>query len=647
MFSNLRISRKLTIGFAVVIVAMLAMAALSGSMLRDLYGISKINSDSSDAQDRLDQAAGEIGQAARGMLSYAITGDPEAAASVQTSVDRMLSDLENAHDKVPLDRQSVIASIDVARRAARAWVDTYASKQIALLHEAGSEPKVSEFYKANRSLTVDTVKIIQNSQKVVTDWSSEMDDNESAAIWRVGYTLAIGTLIATALSLLAAWVITRSIAGPVNGMVKVMGQLAGGDRTVAVPALQQRDEVGDVARAVQVFKDAAIEKCRLEQQAEDTRISAEREQATADAERAVVAQQQKAVVEGLAAALAALSAGDLTFDITEAFAPEYERLRTDFNEAIGKLRGVIGTIVTNIGTIRSGTGEISQAADDLSRRTEQQAASLEQTAAALDEITATVKKTAEGASVAQGVVSAAKADAEHSEGVVKDAVSAMGAIEASAKEISQIIGVIDEIAFQTNLLALNAGVEAARAGDAGRGFAVVASEVRTLAQRSAEAAKEIKKLIGTSSAQVGTGVTLVNETGAALARIRTQVVQISSVVGDIAASAKEQAVGLAEVNTAVNQMDQVTQQNAAMVEQSTAASHSLAQETETLQELTAHFRTGANDAIAPAKPVRGQALKPKATARPASRPVAVKPVRLVAGGGRPQAVASEDQWEEF
>jgi methyl-accepting chemotaxis protein len=249
-------------------------------------------------------------------------------------------------------------------------------------------------------------------------------------------------------------------------------------------------------------------------------------------------------------------------------------------------------VAGNAQGIRSGAGEISTAADDLSRRTEQQAASLEETSAALDQITATVRKTAEGAGHARQVVSSAKQQAQLSGEVVGNAVAAMGHIEKSSAQIGQIIGVIDEIAFQTNLLALNAGVEAARAGDAGRGFAVVAQEVRALAQRSAEAAKEIKGLIQASSGQVALGVELVGETGKALARIAAEVTEIDGAVTEIAASAQEQSTALAEVNTAVNQMDQVTQQNAAMVEQSTAASHSLAQEAEQLATLVGRFSVG-------------------------------------------------------
>jgi len=298
----------------------------------------------------------------------------------------------------------------------------------------------------------------------------------------------------------------------------------------------------------------------------------------------------------------------------------------------------MGVIVTNAGGISSGTTEISQASDDLARRTEQQAATLEQTAAALDEITATVGKTADGARQTSQAVRATRDEAARSGDVVREAVGAMQAIESSARQIAQIIGVIDEIAFQTNLLALNAGVEAARAGDAGRGFAVVASEVRALAQRSAEAAKEIKALISTSTQQVDSGVKLVGQAGQALGRIAEGVDSINGLVSDIAASAAEQATALAEVNSAINQMDQTTQQNAAMVEESTAASHALASEARALQELTMRFEISASRTQAKA-PAKGTlpAQRARVAAFAAGRPT----------GARTAAAARTEEWEEF
>jgi methyl-accepting chemotaxis protein len=389
-----------------------------------------------------------------------------------------------------------------------------------------------------------------------------------------------------------AWIVA-----PVKGLQGIMDRLSSGDLQAKVTGADRRDEIGGMARAVQVFKDAGIEKQRLEAEAEAQRVAAEQERQRTEAERAAAAKQQEFVVHSVATGLEKLSSGDLLFRLTAEFGGEYEKLRGDFNEAMGKLQETMQAIAANTQGVRSGAEEITQASDDLSRRTEQQAASLEETAAALDQITATVRRTAEVANEARNLVSTSKADAERSGEVVRQTVGAMDGIESSSKQIANIIGVIDEIAFQTNLLALNAGVEAARAGDAGRGFAVVATEVRALAQRSADAAKEIKALISASGAQVATGVKLVSETGHALGRIVTQVSQLNGLVVELAASAKEQSTGLGEVNTAVNQMDQVTQQNAAMVEEATAASHGLSGEAQELARLVGQFRIG--ESVAP------------------------------------------------
>jgi methyl-accepting chemotaxis protein len=349
----------------------------------------------------------------------------------------------------------------------------------------------------------------------------------------------------------------------------------------------------------------------------------------------------------IAEALSALAEGDLERRIADPLTTELDKLRTDLNRALDKLQGTMTSIAANADAVRDGSGEITKASDDLARRTEQQAASIEETAAALDQITATVRKTAEGADQARGVVGTAKDDAQRSGEVVHEAVAAMQAIEDSSKKIGNIIGVIDEIAFQTNLLALNAGVEAARAGDAGRGFAVVATEVRALAQRSADAAKEIKALISASGEQVGSGVRLVGLTGEALTRIVGHVDRMSGLIAEIASATQEQATALGEVNSAVNQMDKATQQNAAMVEQSTAASHSLAREALELSRLVGQFRTGAEQA---ARAPRGAAA---AKATPAPRPAGdrARPAlskEIVRAVKRPAPVqAEDDNWSEF
>lgn len=316
----------------------------------------------------------------------------------------------------------------------------------------------------------------------------------------------------------------------------------------------------------------------------------EEQRQSAEAARLEAERNQSAALQALTDALERLAAGDLCTRIDQPLAPEFDKLKADFDTTVTKLQRAMATIRQNAQVISSGTREISAAADDLSQRTERQAASLEETAAALEEITTTVKNAAEGAAHARNVVATAKGDAERGGTVARAAIEAMGSIDRSSEQISRIIGVIDEIAFQTNLLALNAGVEAARAGEAGRGFAVVASEVRALAQRSADAAKEIKSLISTSATQVKSGVDLVGQTGSAFERIVEQVADINGVVADIANGAHQQVQALQEVNGAVSEIDRVTQQNAAMAEQATAASHSLAEKTMELNMLLDGFR---------------------------------------------------------
>ena len=347
-------------------------------------------------------------------------------------------------------------------------------------------------------------------------------------------------------------------------------------------------------------------------------------------------------VDQIAEGLAQLAANQLTHRISGVVDPVFEKVRTDFNNAAITLQRTMESVKGAADGVEGGANEIAQASSDLSRRTEQQAASLEETAAALEEITQTVKRTAEGAKQAADAATKARVEAQKSGEVMRDAVDAMGEIESSSSQIGQIIGVIDEIAFQTNLLALNAGVEAARAGEAGRGFAVVASEVRALAQRSADAAKEIKSLISASGSQVERGAKLVGDTGKALTAIVDAIANIDALVSEIAASTQEQATGMGEVNIAVNQMDQVTQQNAAMVEQATAAAASLRAEAAGLAHLIASFEIG-QARTAPA----ATASEPRAT--PAASPVHAARARVAsfARGGAAVALAPASEWEEF
>lgn len=393
-------------------------------------------------------------------------------------------------------------------------------------------------------------------------------------------TMLYGAAVFLVLIVLTTLLLRRMIGRPLNGLSQGINRVAEGDYDTAIPMTGRGDEFGEIAdhlgRLVGVLN--------IARNAEDKRAEDMRDQSE--------------MVTHLADGLNAMANGKLTHKIVSQFPQEYERLRTNYNQAIQSLRDAIVDVTASAHSIRRGAEEISRGSEDLSHRTETQAATLEQTAAALDELVASVKSAAEGASQVDDTVKKANGLVEQNATIMQNAISAMSEIEKSSDQIGEIIGVIDDIAFQTNLLALNAGVEAARAGTAGKGFAVVASEVRALAQRSSDAAQQIKTLIGGSSQQVKSGVQLVEQAGSALTKVVDRVQHISGLVGEIAHGASEQSQGIHEINLGVTNLDRVTQQNAAMVEESTAASHMLSNDATTLSQLVAKFDVGES---APAK----------------------------------------------
>ena len=390
------------------------------------------------------------------------------------------------------------------------------------------------------------------------------------AVVNIRHTERLGFVIVAALGALALfgfiYVIKRYLE-PTQRLTHSMLAMASGNLSVDNPYSGRSDVIGQISRIVEAF-------------GESQRVL-----------KAVDATREK-VIEELSRGLSRIQSGDLSYRIDDPFPAEMDGLRVAFNQAVERLQSVISTVKTGADVIRNGSEQISTASEALARRTETQAANIEETAAAVSEITSTLKETATGANQAKDAVAMARQDAVNCEDIVTNTITAMKGIDQSSREITQIIGLIDEIAFQTSLLALNAGVEAARAGEVGRGFAVVASEVRALAQRSASAAKQIKELIDTSRGHVELGVQLVGETGTSLVRIVSRVTEVDRVVSKIAVSVEQQATALQEINSAVNQMDQMTQQNAAMVEQSNTETRSLVQKSEDLNHMVGSFITG-------------------------------------------------------
>ncbi|MBY5741451.1 methyl-accepting chemotaxis protein [Rhizobium leguminosarum] len=409
--------------------------------------------------------------------------------------------------------------------------------------------------------------------------------------------LGVGGIVMLLVGVLAFYAIRLSVK-PLQALTASVHSISAGDLEGAIPCVEKRNEFGDIGRALALFRDSARARRDLESQAAEQRELSDAERARNDADKRSLDGQIDFAVNQLAAGLGRLSQGDVSQTIGTPFVGRLEQLRVDFNASLLRLQDTLSGIRDSASTIQRNSGAVSASAGELSKRTEAQAANLEETAAAVEEITVTVRSSAERAREANNVVAATKKTADNSGAVVGDAVAAMDRIEQASQRIEQIIEVIDDIAFQTNLLALNAGIEAARAGEAGKGFAVVAQEVRELAQRSADAAREIKSLIETSSREVTAGSELVQKTGSVLASISQEIIAISGHVETIATASRDQSAALQEVNGSVNAMDQMTQKNAAMVAETTQASRLLAGEADTLMALIERFRIVAESAPA-------------------------------------------------
>ena len=615
---NLSIQTKLIAAFAVMLAII---AGLGGIAIYSMQNQATVGSEIANTRIPASAIANDLvlqlSNMRRGEVISVMTTDPkmvEEQAGKHAKYVKKLQDGIKALEPY-LSNPEWQARLDDTKKELNGYIES--SAETFRLSRAGDvlagEKNIMEVERANYFALSTNIKAFAAYQYDQTVTDSQLSVKEAD----LAINLVIGAVVAAVVAALGImFVLVRSISTPVKAMTGVMTELSEGNLDAEVPVEERADEIGQLAQAITGFKNqlAAAERSKAE--------------------------QTQTIVSSVGAGLGALANGDLTHRVTAELTGPFANLKTDFNTAVERLQDTMKTITSSSKGISTGASEIAQAADDLSHRTEQQAASLEETAAALEEITATVKRTAENASEASSIVATAKSSAEQGGHVVETAITAMGQIESSSKQITDIIGVIDEIAFQTNLLALNAGVEAARAGEAGKGFAVVASEVRALAQRSSEAAREIATLIKASSEHVDSGVKLVGESGESLKRIVGEVLKINSLVSEMAQAAQQQSTGIEEVNVAVSQMDQMTQQNAAMVEQSTAASRTLAGETDELSSLVAYFNVGGGAAASNVQPISGgSSSRPRAAApRPA--------VRTVASGGRQAAAVAVAQVEE-
>lgn len=641
---NMSLNGKLAVTFAVLILIFLSVSAF-------VYSKASAVAAASEEQKRSERLVNQIDDALQAMLEQAVNlrgfllfRSDSTYGDIFANRERMLKAIAAARETAA-GKSDFVQQIDGMQKAADLFFHQLAEPQSKARKE--TDMPVDQIVKIGVNETKGQLDgFRQASTKIkaaARDESNALAAVQADAGGDLSMTLLVGGIAAALAAVALAWQLSRSIVHPIVGMTTAMGRLAGGQNDIDVPALDRHDEVGRMAQSVLVFKDAAIEKLRLSGETDRMRSDAERQRQAGDEQKAREEGELRFAIDALAGGLSDLANGNVAIRISTPFASPFDRLRSDFNNAVEKLQAALQSVGHNASAINAGAGEIRTAADDLARRTEQQAAAVEETAAALEQVTTTVRDSAKRAEDVGQLVERTRLGAEKSGEVVRKAVTAMQEIERSSGEISNIIGVIDDIAFQTNLLALNAGVEAARAGDAGKGFAVVAQEVRELAQRSANAAKEIKALINTSGTQVNAGVSLVGETGKALTEIVGAVQEINKHVGAIVTATREQSIGLQEINTAVNNMDQGTQQNAAMVEEQTAASHSLAQEAGALDELLRQFNLGQQRVEVPKTNIANSGSRPVASpARALTRTVA-----RAFGGKAAMAAAVQEDWTEF
>jgi methyl-accepting chemotaxis protein len=623
-FRDIAISKKLGLVTIVMGISSLIIAGIAAS---GLYGLQKamisVGAREEVAREAMDLRIDII---AISRMTYQLAAAPDKAKDFRAETDKRSADMLG---RLPKIQSTADATEKDQLKAIRTALDSYFGAIRSMVDTAEKNPTDTAAIAAALKTALDGQKAVTDTVKVYSTYSgTSLTGARGDAVASSTTAILVSAISAVAFIIIGASVSMivsrRGIVTPIRSLTQAMSRLANGELNDLGIDTARRDEIGEMARAVEIFRSNAHAMDQLKaQEAALHRNSSDLQSSISAVVAAAVAgdfsgriskdyqsddlnrfaagvnelvESVETAVTEVRRVIAALADADLTQSMNGQFQGAFAELQVNVNNTMVRLRGTMNNVRAAAGTINNNSAELSSAANDLSKRTEQQAAALEETAAALDEITATVRAASARATEARDMVHATKQSATKSGDIVRSAVTAMGRIEDSSSKIGQIIGVIDEIAFQTNLLALNAGVEAARAGEAGRGFAVVAQEVRELAQRSANAAKEIKGLISTSATEVEGGVSLVRSTGDALLEIEGLVNKVNEHVESIATASREQATALAEINSSVNHMDQMTQKNAAMVEETTAASETLAEESRQLQQILSNFKLSGAEA---------------------------------------------------
>lgn len=632
----MKIPRKLSLSFVLICVsAAIMMAVFFGTIMMIRASIDSNNLTRTIEANAMSLETAILRQNSQ-FRGFLVTGDESYLKSYYEGRDE--------YDRVVVELNALLsdadkqALVEKSRVATVAWRADWGDRLIAMVRAGGREEAAQAVRDAGKLVLVsDAVLPLRELREGEATLTAKNMARQEFAIITAIVALVIGGIALIGIAMVLSAMLSRMIARPITTLTAAMGQLADGDNDIVVDA-DRADELGDMARAVLVFRDTAVAKAEAEAAkalADLAKLTAERNKAEADT-------AQRQVVEALDTALEALAAGDLTHVISTPFAPEYERLRTAFNVAVQGLEESLAGVAGSAESVRAGANQICSASEHLSHRTEQQASTLQETTSATNQVTDMVGGTARSAADARTAITMANGDATDGRAIVEQAISAMDAIKVGSQEISEIITMIDGIALQTNLLALNAGVEAARAGETGRGFAVVAGEVRELAKRTVDAAKDIKELIVKSSEEVKLGVDRVGETGEMLARVVSRIGDANTLVVDIAQGAQTQAESMKQVNGAVASMDRATQQNAAMAEEATAAARILATEADELATLVSRFRLNRTRTAEPQVTTSQHERGPAPTF---SRPSREAP--RTAGALALKAAVIEDDWQEF